>query len=430
VYLSHRAQRVGARHPQNPIVIGEPDDLNVTGFRDPSIFEWPALGEKVGSRRLAVVSGGVQGDIIGPRMFLFGVDPSNLTSWSFLKTLGTMKRNVRLDPKWSGDFGTNWECGNFISLKHNASGLERMIGFVGVEGGHLRDHVKSYRKLNPGRPERDVRYCNWFFANLTDNNDNDIDIEFDTTGMMDSGEWYAPSVFLHPDGRRIAWGWIVEQDISKELAAEKGWIGCLGVPRELSLGVYEGVIGTCRTSLAEITSVEVVDNQVLTLDIRPLRELENLRRASLYNSTKVEDGILVKEAPECYELLLRAGVTGHGSISLKIRESESVQTTISFNTRQEELIIHRDASTLNDGICLQDEIAALTLFRYPSHFEPLELRVFVDKDVVEVFANGRVAIATRIYGPKDARRISIAHEGDLRVSEIQAWTLGGIGLVD
>jgi len=419
---------IGTRYPHNPIVVGEPDELDVTGFRDPSFFEWPALSEKFGNKRLAVLSGGVQGDDVGPRMFLFGVDPTNLTSWSFLKTLGTMKRNIRLnsDSKWSGDFGTNWECGNFIPLKHDASGIERMIGIIGVEGGHVRNHVKSYRKSNPGRPERDVRYSNWFFANLTKGND----IEFNTTGMLDSGEWYAPSVFTHPDGRRIAWGWIVEQDISEELAAEKGWIGCLGIPRELSLGVYEGVKGTCQTSLAEITSLEVVDNQVLTLDIRPLRELENLRRASLYDSTKIQDGVLVKEAPDCYELLLQADVTGHGSISLNIRESQSVKTTISFNTRREELIIHRNTSTLQEGICLQDEIAALTLFKYDSHSEPLELHVFVDKDVVEVFANGRAAIATRIYAPDDARSISITQEGEVSVSEVQVWALGGIGLVN
>ena len=428
----------GSRYPKNPVVIREPDHLDVTGFRDPSIFEWPALGDKFGYNRLAVLSGGVQGEVDGPRMFLFGVDPSNLASWTFLQTLGTMKRNARLDTRWSGDFGTNWECGTFFPLKHNASGIERMIGVVGVEGGHIREHVKSYRKLNPSRPHRDSRYCNWFFANLTKDKDNDI--HFDTTGMMDSGEWYAPSVFQHPDGRRIAWGWIVEQDISERLAAEKGWIGCLGIPRELSLGVYEGVIGTCSTSLAEITSVEVesAQNRIVTLDIRPLRELESLRRASLYKSTptSTENGIILKQAPDCYELLLRAEVNAHGngSISLKIRESSSVNTTVSFDSQREELVIHRQASSVDDedegGICLQDEIAALTLFRYTSHFESLELRVFVDKDVVEVFANGRAAIATRIYAPKNASGISIAQEGELTVTEMQIWELGGIGLVN
>jgi beta-fructofuranosidase len=335
-----------------------------------------------------------------------------------------MERNISLDRTWSGDFGCNWECGTFIPLQDQATGIERMIGLVGVEGGHLRPHAQAYRAANPGRPERGQRYCNWFFADLT----NEGDIGFETTGMMDWGDWYAPSVFLHPDGRRIAWGWIVEEDLSEALAKEKGWIGCLGIPRELGLGVYQGVTGTSLTALAEITSLDVEGTKVVTLDIRPMRGLEQLRRGLLFDKKPVESGVLVSQAPDSYEILLTADIGTKGSLSLGIQESSDVKTTISFINQDEQLVVHRDKSSTNDGICLLDEIAKLSLFSYQSHTEPLELRVFVDKDVVEVFANGRVAISTRIYAPANASGISLAFDSTTHVTGISAWDLGDIGL--
>jgi beta-fructofuranosidase len=247
--------------------------------------------------------------------------------------------------------------------------------------------------------------------------------------MMDWGDWYAPNVFAHPDGRRIAWGWIVEQDISDELAKEKGWIGCLGIPRELSLGVYRGVTGTTKTPLNAITSIETAGDQVIVLSIRPLRELEKLRREVLYQSSSVTSGTLLNKAPHSYEILVRADISEEGTIALTIRESSQVRTTITFDSPQERLIVSRGSSTTCEDICLQDEVAPFTLFRYGDTYEQLELRVFVDKDVVEVFANERVAISTRVYSPVDACGISLEVDAP-GTAEVKVWSMGSIGLQD
>jgi beta-fructofuranosidase len=300
-----------------------------------------------------------------------------------------------------------------------------MVGIVGVEGGKTRPHAQAYAKANPDRPKRDPRYCNWFFANLT----TEDNINFNTTGMIDWGDWYAPNVFAHPDGRRIAWGWIVEQDISDELAKEKGWIGCLGIPRELSLGVYSGVTGTTKTPLNAITSIEKAGDQVIVLSIRPLRELENLRQEVLYASSSVTSGTLLDKAPHSYEILVRADIREGSTVSVAIRESSKVKTTITFDSQQERLIINRGGSTTREGICLQDEVAPFTLFRYGDTYEQLELRVFVDNDVVEVFANERVAISTRVYAPRDACGISLEVDAP-GTADVKVWSMGSIGLQD
>jgi len=57
--------------------------------------------------------------------------------------------------------------------------------------------------------------------------------------------------------------------------------------------------------------------------------------------------------------------------------------------------------------------------------ETLHLRVFVDKSVVEVFANGRQAVMRRIY-PSRADSVGVrlfAHGGSAKVTRLGAWDM-------
>ena len=55
--------------------------------------------------------------------------------------------------------------------------------------------------------------------------------------------------------------------------------------------------------------------------------------------------------------------------------------------------------------------------------EPLKLRVFIDKSVVEVFANGRQCVAVRVYPQrKDSLGVSLhAAGGDAVLRRLDAW---------
>jgi beta-fructofuranosidase len=56
--------------------------------------------------------------------------------------------------------------------------------------------------------------------------------------------------------------------------------------------------------------------------------------------------------------------------------------------------------------------------------EPLKLRVFVDKSVVEVFANDRQAVTRRIYPSKDSVGVVLfASGGPVKVPTLQAWEM-------
>jgi beta-fructofuranosidase len=60
--------------------------------------------------------------------------------------------------------------------------------------------------------------------------------------------------------------------------------------------------------------------------------------------------------------------------------------------------------------------------------EPLKLRVFLDRSVVEVFASGRLCITKRVYPTRqDARGVALfARGGDARVRSMDVWRMAPI----
>jgi beta-fructofuranosidase len=57
--------------------------------------------------------------------------------------------------------------------------------------------------------------------------------------------------------------------------------------------------------------------------------------------------------------------------------------------------------------------------------ETLKLRVFVDKSVVEIFANDRQAIGRRVYPtPNDSLGVSVfAHGSGAQFKTVKAWAM-------
>ena len=60
--------------------------------------------------------------------------------------------------------------------------------------------------------------------------------------------------------------------------------------------------------------------------------------------------------------------------------------------------------------------------------EPLKLRVFVDRSVVEVFVNGKQCVAMRVYpGREDSVGVSLRAQGrDAKLRSLDAWQMRSI----
>jgi beta-fructofuranosidase len=159
--------------------------------------------------------------------------------------------------------------------------------------------------------------------------------------------------------------------------------------------------------------------------MRPAKELASLR----YNAQKLADASVKADA----EVPLK-GVSGDSiEISLDITGGAKQfgvkvccspdgkeQTLVYYDAADKKLKVDTRKSSLGEGP-KKIEAAPFEL----KADEPLKLRIFVDKSVVEVFANDRQAIARRIYptGKKSTAVKLFANGGAIKASNIQAWDM-------
>ncbi|GMK59594.1 hypothetical protein CspeluHIS016_0802000 [Cutaneotrichosporon spelunceum] len=397
------------KHPCNPIIAEEPEGLNVTGFRDPYLGPWPAMDRARGTsgRLYGLNSGGIHGQ--GPRTFLYDVDPTDLTRWTYLYPL-FRSHSARSRPggKWGGDLGLNLECTNFVTL--SAGDVEREVIITGSEGGAPRPRG--------GEP----RYGVWVLGSLEGE---EVDLDISAAGMVDWGALYAFNTFLH-QGRRILWGWLIEEDLSDGILAERGWTGCLGVPRELFLASYSGVTGTLKSKVADVGSFEVLPSgEVVTLGMRPLPELVHLRGSHISQAISLGGSHFRCEAARACTIDLVVEVTdGTEEVALHVRQSAdgSTRTSISFFPKEEVIKVCREHSNDRADIVKTTEEGPFTLLRF-SELERLRMTVLLDGDVLEVFANDRFALSTRIYSPAEATGVAYEHKGLARVEHLDVWEM-------
>lgn len=396
---------------RNPILEGEPEDAIVTGFRDPSLAEWEVLDDIRGKHSLyGIIAGGLRDK--GPTIFLYTVSPDDLTKWNYLCPLLDLPLNFRPSKKWSADYGVNWECTNFMTLKSGRYSREFL--FAASEGGAERDHWKDH-KLPPGFPERFPRWVLWFSGGLHKTGEK-ISMEYEFGGILDHGCFYAPNSVRDPiTGRRIVWGWLPEDDIDLDRCERKGWAGYLSIPRELYLLVIPNVVEALKTPLKEISSVNIQreadgTTSLHTLGIRPFSDLTKIRHGAPINISNLtlptSQSTVYKTPIQCSRWELEAIIDikdGCERVGFYIRHNEdmSIRTTIYFLPGEEEIVVERNNSNTDPNVNKPDDRGPHTLFKIQKGGtvtqEMLHLRIFCDNGIIEIYANDRFALSTIVY---------------------------------
>ena len=213
--------------------------------------------------------------------------------------------------------------------------------------------------------------------------------------------FFAPESLLDHKGRRIMWAWIMDEP-QFGVRSQHGWSGTLSLPRVLSLG----------------------DDGQLRMDVP--EEIEALRQGAF---TK-EDFVLPADADVPVE-----GVSGNSlELSIEMEGSEDSaygvkvcvspdgqeETSILYDARERRLRVDTQKSGPHDT---PKAVEAGPLELKPR--ERLKLRVFVDRSVVEVFANGRQAVARRIYPARpDSVGVRLFSSGaKAHVHTFEAWEM-------
>ncbi len=207
-------------------------------------------------------------------------------------------------------------------------------------------------------------------------------------------DFFAPESVLTPDGRRVMWAWLATLDP----AIDEKTIQSL--PRELSLSK---------------------DGE---LRIRPLRELETLRH----------DEQIIRNA-EIHPPQQKCG--GATRAFLAPLRGPAMEIRIRVERRQAErkrfgFELFADENQSGLLILIQPETATLRMGSTEAPFsvadlpegEDVDLRIFIDHYLVEVFVNDRQAAAAACMNYREADGLwGYAFGAPIEIKEIQTWRL-------
>jgi len=241
--------------------------------------------------------------------------------------------------------------------------------------------------------------CQYYVGDYDTNRDKFIPNNHGRMTWVDN-TYFAPEALVDGKGRQIMWSWLVDNPGGEEA---KGWSGVYGLPRSLWLGV-DG-----------------------TLRMRPVKELEMLRGAEQSweditladGDTKTLDGV-VGDSCEL-EITADSAATTAKQLGVKVRASADgeEETLLYFDVEAKQLVFDSTKSG-GDG--------RRTVERAPFELrdgEPMKLRVFVDKSIVEIYANARQAICRRVYPVRSDSLgvVLFATGGAVKFSRAKAWEM-------
>ena len=329
----------------------------------------------------------------GPNTTLEILRSKDLTKWD---SMGNY-----LSDGYFTDPGTDGSCNNVLSLgngkhlilffSHNR-GPEYYIGKSDLEGGRFT--IQHHGRMNYGPVMR--------------------------------GGLHAPTGFVDTDGRCIGLWNIMEGTIEDNMLGHKG--GMVSLPRQLAANKL-------------VTADEGWNIRPINpLTIEPVEELKKLR----FNPVKLKEVTIPANGQQ-----LLAGVQGRAmeleavidpksarEVGLRVFQSPNgeEQTTISLSmhghawpwkSNKRHLMIDVSQASLSADVASRvPEIGPL----YLKDGEPLHLRVFIDRSVVEVFANGRQCLTLRAYPTRpDSTGVSVFARGsEARLVSLTAWQMKSI----
>lgn len=411
----------------NPILPGPQEGIDATGWRDPYVARWPAMS-KILERRQGggTVVAGEGGDLFGiisggvrhktPTNWLYKINPVDLSKWEYIAPL--IMPGLSFSPsRWTGDLGVNWEVTNFISLEDEKQEYSQDFLIFGAEGCKAPYGGAGVVEGTP----RCNRAQLWIAIDEDKDSNAAALMKFSYGGIFDHGLYYAANGFFDPATKQqIVMGWVTEEDLPVEMQVKQGWSGCLSLPRVVALSTIKHVSRASASPLGDITSIKATPEEgdaaglltVQTLSIMPDSRLQKLRLHALKHEISdrplgegKQTALLPLKTAHWEARGVFSGVGASKRVGMKIHHGSDTQATwLYFLPNEETFVIERpDLHRAGPSIKLQDEKAPFTLFTArdlktgADVEERLNIHVFYDKSVLEVFVNERAVITTRIY---------------------------------
>lgn len=225
--------------------------------------------------------------------------------------------------------------------------------------------------------------------------------------LIDVGDFHftGPSGMVDPKtGRNIVFT-IAQGDRTSELEFKSGWAHNGGLP----LSVYLRDDGR--------------------LGIEPIQELQSLRgakRLSLQDKSLAEANLLLKDIHgDMLEIQLKIEPGSATQFGIKIRMSPDgeEETLLYYDLNQTMLLVDRTKTTQHPG----EKCSGVQGGRLELLGENLNLHIYLDRSMVEAYANGLKSLTTRVYpSRKDALGLAIWGDGEPLVVSLEIWEMQSI----
>jgi beta-fructofuranosidase len=349
------------KYAGNPVIAGPPPPYDVALTG----FRDPCVWRENGAW-YAVIGSGVER--VGGSVLLYR--SPDLRHWDYLGPLYARPRDATA-PVWTGSI---WECPQFFPLG------DRHVLLFGIwDENKLHHPVYMTGTYSGGRFTPQVMR------------------------RFDLGpDYYAPSAMGDAAGRRLVWGWSWEAR-RRRLQKATGWAGMMSLPRVLTLRP-DGLLG-----------------------VAPVPELAILRRGH-YSRTNLHlmpaaDNPLRAVQGDCLEILARIEPGPSTTIGLKLRRSpgDEEYTLVQYDGATGHLSLDRDRASQSAGVYRGVHGGPIP----PGEHGLLTLHVFLDRTIVEVYANGCACLTARIYPSReDSRGVALVVQGGGAVARaIDVWEL-------
>jgi beta-fructofuranosidase len=247
-------------------------------------------------------------------------------------------------------------------------------------------------------------------------------------GRFNFGGIYEPGAVLAPSATPDGNGGINVIFNMAYAKPTKGWDQIMTLPRKLTL-ISEneisiepvGNIESLRANHQQIKDLKVPANQEIVLEKIQGNSMEIKASIDVEDSQSFEVNVLCSPDKEEYTRITfykNKGIRDYDRYEGWEYEKwiEAKYSLISIDNSR--------SSILPDVMSNPPETGP---FHLPKG-EPLELRIFIDKSVVEVFANNRQCVAVRVYpGLEESTGVSVRSQGsESRIIVLDAWQMKSI----
>ncbi|MFP5253161.1 MAG: glycoside hydrolase family 32 protein [Actinomycetes bacterium] len=353
--------RTWTPHPGNPVLRG-PEGL--VDFRDPKVLRYGGPGAD--GHWVMVLVG-------GPEVIFHRSD--DLLTWTECGRFG----------REYGAHGGLWETPDLFELDVEGTGERRWVLVVSVMAGGPAGGTGTQ-----------------YFTGTFDGATFTCDGPPDEVRWVDHGaDFYAPqSWFGAPDGRRTWIAWMSNWAYARAAPAST-WRGAMTLPRDLAL--RPGPDG--RPVLVQRPAPELDAHGPAPTTVLP-RTGKHSFSAPLSEAAAAVWG--VAEAPEAYEVVVRAGDAASWSVEVHRDEALGRATRVSWDASEPDrpvLTVQRDDRGLVGVDPAGGQVVALPEL---GPGDVTEVRVVVDTCSVEVFAAGGAVVLThQVFPAPDARGLRL-----------------------